>query len=120
MKNISERQAKDRRAAAILSFYISLIPLSSLVIFAIHLAIVNIRGTSFESALSFLGLILLMIYLGLTIYIGSYIISIGSLICGIRGIKSEKKKFAIIGIIISIFNFSLPFLVSPVNELFLK
>ena len=114
----SEYQSKINELATS-SFTLSLFPLGSLVIFALHLAVANMEIT-FDSTLAFLGLLLLMLFLGLSLYLGSYIISIPALILGIKGRKSEKKRFAIAGVIISIFNFSIPFLVSPVNELFLR
>lgn len=107
--------------SAITSFVLSLTPLGSLVMFILHLTLENVVGiTSGDNALLFLGVVFLMLLLGLNIYIGSYVMSILAIVLGIKGRKSEKKKFAIMGIIISIFNFPIPFLISPINELFLK
>jgi len=113
------------------SFRLSLIPPSSLVVFALFLAAKNATGSFFDNdvplflaqllfVILFFVELLLMLFLGLTLYGGAYIISIFALILGIMGLKGEKKIYAIIGIIISILNFSVPFLVSPVNELFLR
>ena len=115
----SKIEAKRRNKLAITSFVLSLIPPVPLIIFAIYLAAVNM-GASTDGVLSFLGVLLLMLFLGLSLYLGTYIISIPALILSIKALKSERKKLAIAGIIISIFNFSIPFLVSPVNELFLR
>jgi len=119
-QHTAEVRAKGNNGIAIISFILSLIPSSALVVFALYLAINNIWSANNDSTLLVLGTILLMIVLGLTLYVGNYIISIIALIIGIFGRKSERKRLAIAGIIISIFNFSIPFLVSPVNELFLR
>jgi len=119
-QNTAELKAKGNNGTAIISFILSLIPPSALVVFALYLAVNNILIANYDSTPIVLGVILLMIILGLTLYVGNYIISIVALIIGIFGRKSERKRLAIAGIIISIFNFSIPFLVSPVNELFLR
>jgi len=117
--DILERKEKARSGLAVTSFGISLIPPSTLALFAIYLAIEQIMSSS-NNNFPFLLEILLMIFLGLMLYIACYALCITSLIMGLRGLKSKKKKFAILGIIISVFNFSIPFLISPVNELFLR
>jgi len=106
--------AKAKNRIAIASFVLSLIPLVPLLIFMLYLAVES------TWAISFGWILLLMVFLGFSIYLGTYIISIPALILGIVGCISDQKKFAIIGIFISVFNFFIPFLVSPINELFLK
>jgi len=119
-QNTARLRAKGNNGVAVTGFVLSLIPTSALVVFALHLAAVNMWSNYFESYSMVLGTLFLMIILGLVLYIGNYIISIFTLVTGIIGRKSERKKLAIAGIIISIFNFSIPFLISPVNELFLR
>jgi len=111
-----EIRAKEKNRMAVISFVLSVTPIIPLIIFALYLAAVNIWNIS----VNFDFRIFLMLFLGLALYLGTYTISIPSLILGIMGLKSGRKKFAIMGMIISVFNFSIPFLVSPVNELFLK
>ena len=120
-RNASIFQAKKRNGLAITSFVLSLIPLYSLVVFALYLAAYNLGIAAYSHSTFFFMLeLLLMMKLGISIYIGAYVLSIPALIFGIKGRKGVRKRFAIMGIIISIFDFSIPFLVSPVNELFLK
>jgi len=119
-QHTSKKLEKGHNETAVISFVLSLIPPNALVIFMLHLSLARIGVTSGDSILLFMGLILLMLLLGLILYIGSYALSISALALAIIGRKSEKKRFAVIAIIISIFNFSIPFLISPINELFLR
>ena len=120
-RNPSIFQARKRNNLAITSFALSLIPLCSLAVFALHLAADNLGIADFLYSTFFpMGEFLLMTVLWINLYIGAYVMSILALIFGIEGRKGIRKRFATMGIIISIFNFSVPFLVSPVNELFLK
>jgi len=120
-RNASLFQAKRRNSLDIISFFLSLVPLCSLAVFALRLA-ADYLGIAayFYRTLFSIPDFLLMLTLGINLYIGAYFISVLALILGIEGRKGVRKRYARMGIIISIFNFSVPFLVSPVNELFLK
>lgn len=115
---------RDKDSFALTSFVLSIIPPSALFIFALYLAMVNIGVNFTGNGFAILALILFMILLGIMLYIGTYVISISALILGIRGLnrglEGKQKRFALAGVIISMFNFSIPFLVSHVNELFLR